>query len=233
MRILKVLVVILLLKTTFAHAQQISPISAGFDVGSGFGRSSWAPSIAYHEEVGSQQFPWLRLGLGFRAWGYYAGRKNLESKRVAGVKDILEYRNISVNGLSFMAGLNLTFWKFDIGVNTDLIGLTYGTKRHGFYEKNTQTPGTGAPHYNQWLSTKPTVFNALPLAFHKNTGQSEAYVRFRASRELGVKVGYLYGRTTYTTRSVDGLNVYLDNNQRHVTTVYGLPYVALAFAIGE
>lgn len=233
MKILKVLVVILLLKINFAHAQQIAPISAGFDIGSGFGSSSWAPSITYHEEVGSQKLPWLRLGLGFRAWGYYAGRTNLATERIAGVKDILEYRDVSVNGLSFMAGLNLRFGKFDIGANTDLLGLTYGTKRHGFYEKATQTPGSGAPHYNQWLSTKPTVFNVLPIAFQKNSGQSEAYVRFRASRSLGVKLGYLYGRATYTTRSVGGLNVYLDNNQRHVTTVYGLPYAALAFAIGE
>lgn len=234
MKILKVLVVILLLNATFTHAQNTSPIAAGVDVGTGFGSNEWAPSIMYHEEVGSQKLPWLRLGLGFRAWGYYAGRTNLETDRVGGVQDYLEYRRVSVNGLSFVAGLNLTFWKFDLGVNTDLLGLTYGTRRRAYYEKEAvQTPGSGAPYYNQWLSTKPTLLNALPLAFRDNSGQSEAFVRFRAGRTLGVKLGYLYGRVTYTTRQINDFNVYLDNRQRHVSTVYGLPYVALAFAVGQ
>jgi hypothetical protein len=38
---------------------------------------------------------------------------------------------------------------------------------------------------------------------------------------------------TYTTRKANGFNVYLDNNQRHVSTVYGLPYAALAFSISD
>ncbi|MCF0071547.1 hypothetical protein LZD49_13805 [Dyadobacter sp. CY261] len=234
MKILKVLVVALLLNATVTHAQNTSPIAAGVDIGAGFGSNELAPSLMYHEELGSQRLPWLRIGLGFRAWGYSAGRTNLETERIAGVKDYLEYRNVSINGVSFLAGISMTFWKFDIGVNTDLLGLTYGTKRHGYYEKGTvERPGTGARYYDKWLSTKPTLFNALPLALRDNSGQSEAFVRFRAGRSLGLKLGYVYGRVTYTTRKINDLNVYLDNSQRHVSTVYGLPYVALAFAVGQ
>lgn len=234
MRILKVVAIILLLNATFVHAQkQVSPLSAGFDVGSGIGSNSWAPSIAYHEEIGTQKVPWLRIGLGFRVWGHYAGRTNLETERVAGVKDYLEYRDLSINGLSLMTGVTVAVWKFDFGVNTDLIGLAYGTKRHAYYEKATQTPGGGEAYYNQWLPTRPRLFNALPLAFWKNSGQSEAFFRFHATRTFGVKLGYLYGRTTYGTTSLNDRTVYLDNNQRYVCTTYGLPYVALAFSIGE
>jgi hypothetical protein len=233
MKILKGLIIVLLLNATFAHAQNSSPIAAGVDVGTGLGSNSWAPSIMYHEEIGSQKLPWLRLGLGFRGWGYYAGRTNLDTKRIAGIEDYLEYRNVSINGISFLAGVNVSFWKLDIGVNTDLLGLSYGSKRHGYYEKNVPTNGTGKPHYNQWLAGKPTLFNALPLALRKNSGQSEAFVRFKASRRLGVKVGYTYGRVTYTTKKSSGFNVYLDNSQRHVSKVYGLPYVALAFAVED
>lgn len=233
MKILKGLIAILLLNATFTHAQYTSPIAGGVDVGTGVGSNSWAPSVMYHEEIGSQKLPWLRLGLGFRAWGYYAGRTNLDTKRIAGIEDYLEYRNVSVNGVSFLAGVNVSFWKLDIGANTDLLGLTYGTKRHGFYEKNVSTNGTGEPHYNQWLASKPTLFNALPLALRRNTGQSEAFVRFKAGRRIGVKVGYTYGRITYTTKKIDDFNVYLDNSQRHVSKVYGLPYAALAFAVGN
>lgn len=233
MKILKGLIAILLLNTTFTHAQYTSPIAGGVDVGTGVGSNSWAPSIMYHEEIGSQKLPWLRLGLGFRAWGYYAGRTNLDTKRIAGIEDYLEYRDVSVNGVSFLVGVNVSFWKLDIGVNTDLLGLTYGTNRHGFYEKTVSTNGTGEPHYNQWLASKPTLFNALPLALRRNTGQSEAFVRFKAGRRIGVKVGYNYGRVTYTTRKIDDFNVYLDNSQRHVSKVYGLPYAALAFAVGN
>lgn len=232
-KILKGLIVILLLNATLTHAQYTSPIAAGVDVGTGVGSNSWAPSIMYHEEIGSQKLPWLRLGIGFRAWGYYAGRTNLYTRRIAGIEDYLEYRDLSVNGVSFLAGVNVSFWKLDIGVNTDLLGLTYGTKRHGFYEKNVPAGGTGEPHYDQWLASKPTLFNALPLALRRNTGQSEAFVRFKAGRRVGVKLGYTYGRITYTTKKVDGFNVYLDNSQRHVSRVYGLPYAALAFAVGN
>lgn len=233
MKILKGLIAILLLNTTFTHAQYTSPIAAGVDVGTGVGSNSWAPSISYHEEIGSSKLPWLRFGLGFRAWGYYAGRTNLETKRIAGIKDYLEYRDVSINGLSFLVGANVSFWKLDIGVNTDLIGLTYGSKRHGYYEKNAPTNGTGAPNYNQWLASKPTLFNALPLVLRRNSGQSEAFVRFKAGRRIGVKVGYTYGRVTYTTKKIDDFNVYLDNNQRHVSKLYGLPYAALAFGLGN
>jgi hypothetical protein len=38
---------------------------------------------------------------------------------------------------------------------------------------------------------------------------------------------------TYTTKKADEFNVYLDNKQRHVSDVYGLPYVALAFSVGN
>lgn len=233
MKILKGLIAILLLNATFTHAQYTSPIAAGVDVGTGVGSNSWAPSMMYHEEIGSSRLPWLRLGLGFRVWGYYAGRTNLDTKRIAGVKDYLEYRDVSINGISALVGVNVSFWKLDIGVNTDLVGLTYGTKRHGYYEKNLPANGTGTANYNQWLASKPTLFNALPLALRKNSGQSEAFVRFKAGRRLGVKLGYTYGRLTYTTKKNDGFNVYLDNSQRHVSKVYGLPYAALAFAVGN
>jgi len=234
MKILKGLIIVLLLNATVTHAQHhTSPIAGGVDVGAGVGSHSWAPSIMYHEEIGTQRLPWLRLGLGFRAWGYYAGRTNLDTKRIAGIEDYLEYRDVSINGISFLAGVNVSFWKLDIGVNTDLLGLTYGSKRHGYYEKDVPTDGTGKPYYDKWLASKPTLFNALPLALRRNSGQSEAFVRFKAGRRLGVKVGYTYGRVTYTTKKIDGFNVYLDNSQRHVSKVYGLPYAALAFAVGD
>lgn len=235
MRILKVLVGVLLLGATCTHAQTTSPIAAGIDVGAGFGSGKeWAPSVMYHEEIGPQQLPWLRLGIGLRAWGYYAGRTNLYTRRIAGVEDYLEYRDVSINGLSFLAGVNVTVWKFDIGVNTDLLGLTYGSKRHAYYEKDLrQVPGTGLEHYNEWLATRPTIVNALPLVLHRNSGQSEAFVRFRVGRTVGLKLGYMYGRVTYRTIKADNFNVYLDNSQRHVSNVYGLPYAALSFSIGQ
>jgi hypothetical protein len=132
-----------------------------------------------------------------------------------------------------IAGINIVFWKIDLGVNTDLVGLAFGSKRHAFYEKTSTSPGSGSANYQKWLSTHPTIFNALPLVMQKNSGQSEAFVRFRFGRNVGVKLGYAYGRVAYTTRKVKDLNVYLDNTQRHVSAVYGLPYAALAFSIND
>ncbi|MCF2490408.1 hypothetical protein [Dyadobacter sp. CY347] len=219
------------LSTINVYGQTQSEASAVIDVGTGFSDDkSFAPSVLYYEQISLNRLPWLRFGLGIRAWGYYADRTNLYTK-TGSPQDYLEYRKVSANGLSFVVGANLRFWKIDLGVNTDLIGAAFGSKRKAFYEKITTTPGVGAPNYNQWLSTSPVIFNAVPLFLENYNGQSEAYARIYLTRGIGVKIGYLYGHIAYRTHDAVDNKVFLDNRQRRVSQNYGMPYAALSFPL--
>ncbi|NIJ51070.1 hypothetical protein [Dyadobacter arcticus] len=215
---------------TAGYGQNQSNVSAGIDVGTGFQQYAWGPSVLYHEEIGFNKAPWLKFGLGIRGWGYYGGRTNLFTKDE---NNYLEYGDVSANGLSFVIGANISFWRIDLGVNTDLAGLSFGSKRHGYYEKTTTAPGIGEPYYNTWLATSPVLVNALPLALKNYNGQSEAYARIHITRNIGIKLGYVYGQIAYATKKIDGNKVLLDDRQRRFYNTYGMPYAALSFAISD
>jgi hypothetical protein len=222
-----------IMQCTVSYAQYRTPVNAGFDVGAGATDNSFAPSVHYYEGIGVPGANWLQFSLGIRAWGYYANRTNLYTK-TASPKDYMEYRTVAVNGLSFVVGANIKFWKIDLGVNTDLAGLAFGTRRHGFYEKNTTAnPGTGQPYYNQWLATSPVILNALPLVLKNHNGQSELYARIFVAKRLGIKLGYVYGQLAYLTKKVSDRKVLLDNRQRRFSDNYGVPYLALTLPISN
>ena len=213
------------------YGQNQSQASAVIDVGTGFSDdNSFAPSVLYYEQVSLNRVPWFRFGLGIRAWGYYANRTNLYTKTDS-PQDYLEYNKVSANGLSFVIGANLRFWKIDLGINTDLIGASFGSQRRGYYERTSTSPGTGSPNNEQWLKTSPVIFNVAPLFLENYNGQSEAYARIYLTKRIGVKVGYVYGHIAYRTRNVKDGKVFLDNSQRRVSQNYGMPYAAVSFPI--
>ena len=218
-----------ILKANVVYSQQ-SQASAGIDLGSGFTSNSWAPSILYHEELSIPKLPWLRIGLGIRGWGYYSERINLFTRKGT-PKDFLEYRDVSANGVSFVLGANIRVWRIDLGVNTDLAGVSLGTKRHAYYDKRPEIPGTGAANYETWVATRPVIFNAVPLLLNNYNGQSEVYARIFFSRSIGLKVGYVYGQIAYLTKNSRDGRVFLDNSQRRVYNTYGMPYAALTIPL--
>ena len=111
--------------------------------------------------------------------------------------------------------------------------FAFGSKRHALYPKTTTTPGVGQDFYNKQVSTAPSNFNALPLFFAKQNGQSEIFARIWVTRNLGIKLGYLAGRIVYVTKNLDGKKVVLDNGQRHFASAYGMPYAALSFSFSD
>ncbi|TLU98077.1 hypothetical protein [Dyadobacter luticola] len=213
-----------------AFGQNQSNVNAGIDVGTGFKNSAWAPSLLYHEEVGIGKLSWLRLGLGLRAWAYYGEGATLSSKDES---NNLLFRKTSVNGASFVAGFNFCFPRVDIGINTDIGGLALGSKRSGFYEKTTSTPGIGELFYNTWLSTSPVNFDFLPLFLKNYNGQSEIYARIYLSKKMGLKLGYVLGQIAYKTNNVKERKVLLDDRERRVFDRYSLPYAALSFSLSD
>lgn len=222
-----------LLLSHYTFAQMNNRVEAGIDVGSGFKGSAWAPSVLYHEDAALGRLTWLRAGLGIRAWGYYGDNINLKSQADPGLANTLEYGRVSANGLSFVAAVSVKFWQIDIGANTDLLGAAFGSNRRPFYPANGDGTDAGKPYYNKSVSTRPVIFNALPLFLNNFSGQSEVYARLLFSRKVGVKVGYVFGQLAYITKNTDGERTLLDGKERRFSNRYQMPYVALTFPINQ
>lgn len=225
MKVLNLLLLLVLMVPKICFSQHQPQAEAGIDIGGGFHSKAWSPSILYYEQINFHRANWLKAGIGIRLWGLYAGQADLHAQKVGGVSDVLQYENLSANGLSFVVGAGVGFWKIDIGANTDLAGLVLGSTRTALYPKASGLPsGQGAAYYNKRVATAPTSLNALPLAFKTQTGQSEIFLRAKVARNVGVKVGFLYSRITYATKKVEEKKVFLDNGQRHFSKDYGMPY---------
>ena len=204
-------------------SQSLARVTSGIDLGVGYLDKQWAPSAMYHQELSLRHFPWFRVGWGVRAWGYYTGRKDLLPQTSAVSDDTLKFGRISSNGVSFLMGASIRLWRFDIGANTDLVGIAFGLKRRGLYTKSSAFEGEGQDYYNNYVRSNPATINALPLFMDKQNGQSEVFLRFWITDRIGLKVGYLHGRNTYATE------VKLDNGHRRFSNTYGLPFAAIAF----
>lgn len=233
MKIILHTLVLTLLFSHYAVSQSSNQIEAGIDVGTGFKNKNWAPSVLYHEDVSLGRLSWLRAGLGIRAWGYYGGKSNLTSQANEALAHELHYQKTSVNGLSFVAAVSVKFWRIDLGANTDLIGAAFGANRKALYPAGSEAQGTGNAYYNKSVSTRPVIFNTLPLFLNNYNGQSEVYARVLITRGMGVKVGYLFGQLAYVSRNKDGERVLLDGGERRFSNRYQMPYVALTFPINQ
>lgn len=225
MKIIRLAVALFILSTVASHAQYPSRVTSGIDLGTGYNDKAWAPSIGYHQELSISSFPWFNLTWGARTAGYYGGDKALTPKTSFTSGDSLKFGRLTVNSLSILAGITLKFGQFDIGANTDIIGIAIGVKRKGYYTKKSFPQGTGSEYYNSLIPSSPNFFNVLPLGMDKNSGQSEIFVRYWITNRIGVKAGYVHGRTTYKT------DVKLDNNQNRFSTSYDMPYVAICFPL--
>lgn len=225
MKCTRLIILFLLAATSFSHSQSTSRVTSGIDLGTGYKKNIWVPSVMFHQELSLNNFSWFRIGWGVRTWGYYANKTNLVPQNTQFSDDTLKFGRITSNGISFLAGASIRLWKFDLGANTDLFGLAFGAKRSGLYTKSSLFEGEGAEYYNKYVSSTPSLGNALPLVLDKQNGQSELFMRFWFTERIGLKVGYVYGRVTYKTEDK------LDNGQNRYSTTYGLPYAAMSFPI--
>ncbi len=210
---------------SLASAQSDARVTSGIDLGTGNQDNVWIPAITYHQELSLANFSWFRIGWGVRTWGVYAQQTDLLPKGNSVSKDYLKYGRITSNGLSFLAGANFRLGGFDIGANTDLVGIAIGAKRNALYTKNYVFEGNDAGYYNKLVSSKPSLINVVPAFLDKQNGLSEIYIRYWFGHAVGVKVGYMIGRTTYTTSEK------LDNGQTRFSKIYKVPSVSISFPL--
>jgi hypothetical protein len=224
MKIIRLAVVLFLLSTVGSQAQYVSRVTSGIDIGTGYSEKEWAPSLMYHQDLSVKGFTWFNLTWGVRTSAYYTGAKTLLPPNNIVTGDSLKFGKLTSNSLSIFAGLTLRFGKFDIGANTDLLGIAIGLKRKAYYAKNSFPQGENSEYYNANVESSPKFFNVVPLVAENNSGQSEVFLRYWVTQRVGVKLGYIHGRQTYETL------VKLTNQDRFSTT-YNMPYIAVSFPL--
>ncbi len=229
MKLKLVIFAAMIISSVQVKAQSLSRVTQGIDIGVGSDfitpNALWSPSASYHQELSLKNFSMFQIGWGVRAYGSYnSGRTDLAPKNSATSFDTLSFGKISSTGISFMVGASVKLWKVEIGVNTDLVGIAFGTRRRGLYSTIYQD-GAGAEFNNKYVYSAPSVLNALPLVFDNQNGQSEIYARIWIIRQIGIKLGFKYGRNVYSAEEK------LDNEQTRYSKSYGMPFAALSFPI--
>ncbi|PWJ59095.1 hypothetical protein CLV98_103468 [Dyadobacter jejuensis] len=212
--------------TTSLHAQSLSRVTSGIDLGLGYHPNDglWAPAGMYHQDLSLKNFTQIRVGWGVRAYGVYTGATNMTPNYNASQGDTLSFGKVSTNGLSFLASVSFMVGPVEIGANTDLVGIAFGTRRQALYSSR-NVDGEGAEFYNDYVPASPSALNALPLLFNNNNGQSEIFARIWFTNRIGLKLGYNFGRTSYTSEEK------LDNGRTRFSFGSNYPYVAMAFPL--
>lgn len=166
--------------------------------------------------------------------GFFA----LGAPLVPGNLDTLRMSSASGTSLNLGIRAQIHLKYVDIGASADLVGLTVGRTRIGQYMSSTGSFVAGTYRVggadstarftgtNTSQSASPTIANLQLLGDNAiGTLATEVYARVWLGQRIGVKVGYQWLISEYTT-SVK--NVAADNNNRFRSRS-GLTYVAVTF----
>ncbi|WP_229376755.1 hypothetical protein [Fibrella aquatilis] len=170
--------------------------------------------------------------------GFYA----LGAPVIAANLDTLQMSGASGTSLNFGARVQLRFGPLELGASADILGLTLGRTRvgqylsqNGYFTVKSNITGRDSTAFfvkgangvdNRPQSAKPTIANLQLLGDNSlGTLATEVYAKLLVGQRLGVKLGYQWVTTEYTT-SVRNV---ADDNRRFRNRTGGMPYLALSF----
>jgi hypothetical protein len=110
--------------------------------------------------------------------------------------DTIAFANPQVNSLNISIHLQYTLIKkLDLGFNIDAIGFSFGARQSASVISSVYDPNQ--PYL---LSSAPTRFNLL-LTSDNDIGSlnSEFYIRYWFSKHIGIRIGYTFYFSEYTT----------------------------------
>ncbi|WP_229379467.1 hypothetical protein [Fibrella forsythiae] len=253
---LRILFICFLPLVSVAQSPVSNRLSAGVDLGAGFAKEQISPSLTYYQllHVTKQKFLSVGWTATFRTnyasnvdyttapanltRGGKTGFNALGAPIVPANLDTLRMASASGTSLNFGVRAQIHIKFLEIGASADILGLALGKNRVGQYLSSTgkfvagQTAAgadslarfTGA-NVNQ--TAKPTIANLQLLGDNSiGTLATEVYARVLLGQRLGVKVGYQWLTSEYTTsvkNTVDGNNRFRNRA--------GLTYVALTFPV--
>jgi hypothetical protein len=107
--------------------------------------------------------------------------------------DSVSYKKTQVNALNLSINLAYTVYKkITLGFSIDAVGFSFGGKQNGIYYANN---GVGTA-----TTAKPSSFNVLLISDNdKGSLNSEFYARYKFNNNWGVKLGFQFLFTEYTT----------------------------------
>ncbi len=231
MKKIVVATLLITLCTFTTQAQRISRVSAGLDVGTGFGQGNFSPSLLYYQTLQPANAPWIRLTGGARVWNYQAQDTYLTAPGGRSMNDTMQLSRASATGVSFVMGLSLNVAnRVNIGVNADLLSLAFGKRRNATYRLADPSSVAESDTLSLKLNGEdvgiaPANLNAIPAFLRNNNGQAEAFVRIWFGKQIGLKFGYMVGQISYRTDNK------LNNGQKRFSSDYQMPYVALSFPL--
>jgi hypothetical protein len=157
----------------------------------------------------------FKIGYGIRFTSYYGysagklyttapskytsttqGLGTIASETIEKNIDTLAFANPQMNSLNLSINLQYSITKkLEVGFNIDAVGVSFGGKQIGSIISSVYDPGQSFVQ-----DAKPTTFNLL-LTSDNDIGSlnSELYLRYWLSEHFGVRAGYTFYFSEYTT----------------------------------
>lgn len=250
------LLVLFPLATALAQSPVSTRLSSGADIGAGFRPNQVSPSLSYYQLLNITRSRAFSLGWTATFRTFYAdnvdyitapaylshgGKSGLYALGTPLVPERLDtLRMASASGTSLNLGIRAQFRiKFlEIGASADILGLTLGRSRVGQYLSSSGyfvagKTAAGADstalfrgnNVNQ--SARPTIANFQLLGDNAiGTLATEVYARVMISQRFGIKAGYQWLTTEYTTTTT---NIADGNNRFRGRS--GLTYLAVTIPV--
>lgn len=204
-----ILTFVILFSFSFAiqaqHGTKVQNLDLSGSIGSGQGTGAF--SYNYNWQLGKKGR--FEIGTGARLTSYFGtnqyyvtapakltsgktGPGVLFAENIIGNLDSVLFSNAQVSALNITVnlGYNITP-KLYAGFSIDAIGFSFGGNKDGrYFNGNTSAP----------VTAKPTGFNILLVSDNdRGSLNSEFFVRYKLNKQWGIKAGYQFLFTEYTT----------------------------------
>lgn len=199
-------------------------VVGGFDIGLGFEHKNLMPSLQMYQLLKVSKSGIFQAGYSFRLNRFMGPDLNLLSNQ----NDTLQMRQTAVTMLNFGLKAQISLKWVEIGASADLFGLAFGGKRTGFYlsEKAFNKNDTLNLHRTQQSAGvrrgNLQLFNNANSIGNLN---ADVYARVWLSKQVGLKVGYIFNLTQYRTDRA------LLNDNRDFRFTPRLIYVGVSFPL--
>lgn len=183
----------------------------------GFGDKTNLPSFGYDQSLAMGKNYSYRFHAGFKLYKNYALKPSLNSYVSDDKSVLLINKTFSNTTLNFPVGFEIKANKLSVGINTDVLGLT-------FAKKTSQASISDQTHESLQVNAASNNF----LFAFKNRGNlnTELYFAFSPQEEFSIRVGTIYSRSQYQTS-------FTENTATVNSAKYGrqtlIPFIGLVF----
>ncbi len=209
------------------------------DLGTGAGKNIYSGSLSwYHLHPIGKKKQRFTVGYGVRLTSVFGknqdhitapatltskeqGPQVLFSKTYNENLDTLTVKSLQANSVNISINLQYNLnSKFSFGANIDAVGFTFGKSVTGTYQSSISDAD------NTIQSASPTPFNLLLVSDNDyGTLNSEFYAKYNFNEKIGIRAGYEFLFTEYTTDQ----KLALDNDRYRAK--YQMAFIAITYRL--